>query len=242
MTCDYKVLIVDDDLRLRNLISTYLEQQGFQVALAVDARDAFHKINTSAPNIIILDINLPGIDGLSICHKLRQMGINTPIIILTARGEESDRIHGLEIGADDYLTKPFNPRELVARIRAILRRHDTAISSHFEGDASIYRFDKYVFDVKKQALFTNGEVIHLSSGEFALLHLLLREVGKPLSRDQLVARMASREHQPDQRAIDMLVSRLRKKLDSDSSETSLIRTLRGVGYILVGDVLVDRRL
>lgn len=233
-----RVLIVDDDERLRDLVSSYLMQNGFYVEVAACGEDAFQSISTGAIDIIILDINLPGADGLSICQKLRRSGVSTPIIMLTARSEDSDRINGLEIGADDYLTKPFNPRELVARIRAVLRRYDSNDKTSHHTKSLIYRFSHYLLDTKKQVLFMNDELVHLSSGEYLLLEILLLNAGKALSRDQLVLSMTSREHQPDQRAIDMLISRLRKKIDRTDTEVSLIRTLRGVGYIFVADVTV----
>lgn len=240
MNSGFQALIVDDDVRLRKLISTYLEQQGFNTFQANDGQEAIEKILSSSYDIVILDINLPGISGLTVCKNLRQSGVSIPIIILTARGEESDRIHGLEIGADDYLAKPFSPRELVARIRAILRRSSVVNEdSLFTGVKLKYRFGDFVLDLTRQALFFGDEVIHLSSGEFALLHLFLLESGKPLTREYLVAKMVSREHQPDQRAIDMLVSRLRKKLDRAGDELSLIRTLRGLGYIFVCNVYAE---
>lgn len=234
------ILIVDDDNRLRSLISTYLEKEGFNPLPAKSGEDALPVIYEKQPHLIILDINLSGVDGLSVCRKLRHSGIQTPIIMLTARGEESDRIHGLEIGADDYLTKPFNPRELVARIRAVLRRQVIAGFALYETDAVCYQFSVFELDMKTQSFIKGGEDLRLTNGEFALLHLLILEAGKPLSRDQLVARMASREHHPDQRAIDMLVSRLRKKLDPVDAKESLIRTLRGVGYMLVADVTIKK--
>lgn len=234
------ILIIDDDDRLRSLISTYLEKEGFNPISVRSGEHAPQVIYEKQPHLIILDINLGGIDGLALCRKLRHSGIQIPIIMLTARGEEADRIHGLEIGADDYLTKPFNPRELVARIRAVLRRQAIAGFGLYETDAVLYQFSAFELDMKTQSLLKGGEDLHLTSGEFALLHLLILEAGKPLSRDQLVARMASREHRPDQRAIDMLVSRLRKKLDSADVNESLIRTLRGVGYMLVADVTIKK--
>lgn len=240
MSAPSQVVIIDDDERLRSLISSYLSQQGFEVHAAASGEEAFLLIHEKKPELIILDINLPGADGLSICRKLRHTGLTTPIIMLTARGDDSDRIHGLEIGADDYLTKPFNPRELVARMKAVLRRQSPAGFALFETDSVVYQFSGYTLDLKNQIFTKNGEVLHLSSAEFALLHLLVLEAGKPLSRDLLVARMASREHQPDQRSIDMLVSRLRKRLDETGSTNSMIRTLRGVGYILIADVVVEK--
>ncbi len=234
------ILIVDDDDRLRGLISAYLEKEGFKPLTARSGEDALRMVYERQPHLIILDINLTSMDGLAVCRKLRHKGIQTPIIMLTARGEESDRINGLEIGADDYLTKPFNPRELVARIRAVMRRQAIAGFALYETDAVCYQFSVFELDMKTQSLLKGGEDLRLTSSEFALLHLLILEAGRPLSRDQLVARMASREHHPDQRAIDMLVSRLRKKLDPVDASESLIRTLRGVGYILVADVTIKK--
>ncbi len=240
MSTQYQILVVDDDERLRSLISSYLTQEGFDVNSASNSKEAYPIIYEQKPHLIILDINMPGVDGLTICRKLRQTGVDTPIIMLTARGNDSDRIYGLEIGADDYLTKPFNPRELVARIRAVLRRQTTAGFSLFETDSTVYKFGKFVFDLKNQSLTNHGENIHMSSAEFALLRLLILEAGKPLSREQLVARMTSKEHCPDQRAIDMLVSRLRKRLENSDVAGGLIRTLRGVGYIFVADVISEK--
>lgn len=242
MSSPIQIMVVDDDERLRSLISSYLSQEGFEVHTAASGEEVFPLIHEKNPELIILDINLPGADGLSICRKLRHAGLPTPIIMLTARGDDSDRIHGLEIGADDYLTKPFNPRELVARMKAILRRQGPAGFALFETDSVLYQFAGYTLDLKKQILTKDDQEIHLSSAEFALLHLLVLEAGKPLSRDLLVARMASREHQPDQRSIDMLVSRLRKRLDDSESGNSIIRTLRGIGYIMIADVLVEKSL
>lgn len=240
MTSSGRILIVDDDLRLRNLVSTFLDTQGFETCHAADGEKALQIFFANTFDVVILDINLPITSGLIVCKKIRRSGINIPIIMLTARGEESDRINGLEMGADDYLTKPFSPRELVARIRAVLRRYAIKNESLFESVKLKYRFGQYVLDLKKQQLLNGSEkVVHLSSGEFALLHLFLLEAGKPLTRDYLVAKMASREHQPDQRAIDMLVSRLRKKLNLNTDEVSEIRSLRGVGYMLIGDVAVE---
>lgn len=234
------IVIVDDDDRLRSLISTYLTKEGFNVFPMASGEDALKIVYEKQPNLIILDINLQGMDGLSVCRRLRNAGIQIPIIMLTARGEESDRIHGLEIGADDYLTKPFNPRELVARIRAVLRRQPISGFGLYETDSVVYQFSEFELDMKKQSLLKGGEDLRITSGEFALLHLLILGGGKPLSRDQLAARMASREHHPDQRAIDMLVSRLRKRLDVANANESLIRTLRGVGYILVADTTIKK--
>lgn len=235
-----RILIVDDDLRLRELLFRFLGEQGFEVKMVGNGRDMYRLMDYDFFDLLILDINLPGDDGLSLCRQLRQRGKRIPIIMLTARGEDADRISGLELGADDYLTKPFNPRELVARIRAVLRRQSVAGASLHEIALVVYRFGVFVLDLKQQALFRDREQVRLSSGEFALLRLFLTEVGQLLSRDVLVSRMTSREHQPDQRAIDMLVSRLRKRLDDPKANESMIRTVRGLGYMFVTEVITER--
>lgn len=239
MTAPISVVLVDDDLRLRSLLTRYLTDEGFEIQGAADGLEMQACLEASVPDLLILDINLPGEDGMSLCRKLRQSGVRLPIIMLTARGEEADRINGLELGADDYLTKPFNPRELVARMRAVLRRPAVIGAALHQTHMTLYRFGGFTLDLKRQMLLRAGNAVHLSSGEFALLRLFLSEAGKPLSRDQIVARMASREHQPDQRAIDMLVSRLRKRLDDSTMAESMIRTVRSVGYVFVADVTTD---
>lgn len=231
-----RILLVDDDVRLSGLLSRFLGEQKFDVRVAADGREMYRRLENTVFDLLILDINLPGEDGLTLCQQLRRRGNRIPIIMLTARGDDADRINGLEIGADDYLTKPFNPMELLARMRAVLRRQPTVRYELHDAHGVGYRFGEFLFNVREQMLYKGTETIHLSSGEFSLLRLFLNEVGKPLSRDQLVLRMASREHQPDQRAIDMLVSRLRKRLDTPSADESMVRTVRGIGYVFVADV------
>lgn len=233
------VLLVDDDVRLSGLLFKFLGEQGFDVKVAGNGRDMYRLLDCASFDLLILDINLPGDNGLVLCRQLRQRGSRMPIIMLTARGEDADRINGLELGADDYLTKPFNPRELVARMRAVLRRQSVSGSALHEMGSVTYRFGDFLFDAKQQVLLKSGEPIRLSSGEFALLRLFVNEVGQPLTRTKLVASMASREHQPDQRAIDMLVSRLRKRLDDPAVQESMIRTVRGVGYVFVAEVTTE---
>ena len=231
-----RILLVDDDVRLSSLLSRFLGEHQLDVRVAADGREMYRRLELSAFDLLILDINLPGDDGLTLCQQLRRRGKRIPIIMLTARGDDADRINGLELGADDYLTKPFNPMELLARIRAVLRRQPVAFELH-DAQGSGYRFGEFVLNVRQQMLYKGEEAIHLSTGELALLRLFLSEVRQPLSREQLVLRMASRAHQPDQRAIDMLVSRLRKRLDAPSATESMIRTLRGIGYMFVAEVV-----
>lgn len=234
-----RILLVDDDVRLSGLLFRFLGEQGFEVKLAANGRDMYRLLEHVFFDLLILDINLPGDDGLTLCRQLRQRGKRIPIIMLTARGEDADRISGLELGADDYLTKPFNPRELVARIRAVLRRHPLGALSLHETDSMCYRFGQFLLDTRQQLLLKGTEQIRLSTGEFALLRLFLTEVGQPLTRQQLVQRIASREYQADQRSVDMLVSRLRKRLDEASAHESMIRTVRGVGYVFVAEVATE---
>jgi two-component system phosphate regulon response regulator OmpR len=231
------VLLVDDDVRLSVLLSRFLGEQGFAVHLAANGKEMHRRLESNTYDLLILDINLPGDDGLVLCRQLRHRGNRIPIIMLTARGEDADRINGLELGADDYLTKPFNPMELLARMRAVLRRQPASAYTLHSTQGKTYRFGDFVLQIRQKLLCKGDEQIRLSSGEFALLRLFLAEPGQPLSRQQLMLRMASREHQPDQRAIDMLVSRLRKRLDEPMAAESMIRALRGIGYVLVADVV-----
>ena len=235
-----RVLLVDDDVRLSGLVSRFLGDQGFDVRTTVNGREMYRMLDGGLFDFLILDVNLPGDDGLELCRQLRRRGNQMPIIMLTARGEDADRIKGLELGADDYLTKPFNPHELVARMRAVLRRQPTTGFVLHEVGSVIYRFGDFVLDARQQLLFKGSEPIRLSTGEFALLRLFLTEAGQPLTRSQLVLRMALREHQSDQRAVDMLISRLRKRLDDPTATESMIRTLRGIGYVFVAEVVTEQ--
>ena len=231
-----RILLVDDDVRMSGLLSRFLGEQKFDVRVAADGREMYRRLESAAFDLLILDINMPGDDGLTLCQQLRRRGKRIPIIMLTARGDDADRINGLELGADDYLTKPFNPMELLARIRAVLRRQPATSFELHATQGRSYRFGDFVLNSRQQSLHKGSEAIHLSTGEFALLRLFLEEAGQPLTRDQLVLRLASREHQADQRAMDMLVSRLRKRLDTPGAAESMIRTLRGIGYIFVAEV------
>lgn len=231
-----RVLVVDDDVRLSGLLSRYLGEQGFSVEVAADGEEMYGALDRQAFDLLILDVNLPGEDGMVLCDQLRRRGNRIPVIMLTARGDGSDRVGGLELGADDYLTKPFNPRELIARMRAVLRRQPLASVALHQVSDICYRFNGFELDVSRQSLNKNGEQIHLSTAEYALLRIFLAEPGHPLPRELLVARMTSREFQSDQRSVDMLISRLRKRLDSMDDVNSMIRTVRGVGYMLVAEV------
>jgi len=228
-----KILIVDDDMRLRQMVMRYLDENGFKSSSASNANEMCKAIQRDTFDLYVLDINLPGEDGLRICQRIRLSGDVTPIIMVTARGEDIDRIIGLELGADDYLPKPFNPRELLARIRSILRRGSK--SHHVLHDEAnlTFIFGSFEFDGRARQLSQRGKNISLTTNEFALLKILIQCKGQVLSRAQLTGRLHSRDYTPDQRDIDMLVSRLRKQLQEDDPSVTYIQTVRGVGYVFI---------
>ena len=221
-----KVLIVDDDPALRDLLGRYLREQGFDVALVGDATEMDRYLQEQTPELIVLDLMLPGEDGLSIAKRLRS-DAGPPIIMLSARGEDIDRIVGLEVGADDYLAKPFNPRELLARIRAVLRRgHEPAKEGH-----STMRFGPYRLDTARRRLFRGSEPVALTSGEYALLEAFVQHPNRVLSRDQLVDLLKGYERSPFDRSVDVRVTRLRRKIEPDPSRPVYITTVWGEGYL-----------
>ena len=231
-----KIVVVDDDARIRDLLRRYLSQQGFDVLLAEDARALQRIMQRENVDLLVLDVMLPGEDGLSICKRLRSEGVRTPIIMLTAKGEDTDRITGLEIGADDYLGKPFNPRELLARIQAVLRRRPVAESPGApSAEQEIITFGDFVFDLGARSLQKNGQDIALTSGEFAMLKALARHPRQALSRDKLAQLARGREFEPFDRSLDVQVSRLRKMIEVDAAHPRIIQTVWGVGYVFVPD-------
>jgi two-component system phosphate regulon response regulator OmpR len=231
-----KILVVDDDLRLRDLLRRYLSEQGFQVVVAENAQ-AMNKLwMRERYDLMVLDLMLPGEDGLSICRRLRGGGDNTPIIMLTAKGEEVDRIIGLEMGADDYLPKPFNPRELVARINAVLRRKtpDEAPGAPSEQGQS-FQFGEFVLDLSTRNLKKNGENISLTTGEFSVLKVFARHARQPLSREKLMELARGREYEVFDRSLDVQISRLRKLIEQDPTNPQYIQTVWGLGYVFIPD-------
>jgi two-component system phosphate regulon response regulator OmpR len=231
-----KIVVVDDDARIRDLLRRYLSQQGFDVLLAEDARALQRIMQRETVDLLVLDVMLPGEDGLSICKRLRSEGVRTPIIMLTAKGEDTDRITGLEIGADDYLGKPFNPRELLARIQAVLRRRPVAESPGApSAEQEVITFGDFVFDLGARSLQKNGQDIALTSGEFAMLKALARHPRQALSRDKLAQLARGREFEPFDRSLDVQVSRLRKMIEVDAAHPRIIQTVWGVGYVFVPD-------
>ncbi len=231
-----KILVVDDDLRLRDLLQRYLTEQGFGVTTVSDAAGMDKTLARERYDLLVLDLMLPGEDGLSICRRLRGTRITLPIIMLTAKGEDVDRIVGLEMGADDYMPKPFNPRELVARINAVLRRRAAqsppgAPSSETESVS----FGGMTVDLAKRTLEKNGESVSLTTGEFALLKVLVSQPRTPLSRDKLMELARGREYEVFDRSIDVQISRLRKLIEKDPSKPAYIQTVWGFGYVFVPD-------
>lgn len=222
------LLVVDDDSETRELLSLYLGQQGFDVAVVEDgnAMDAWLADNST--DLVILDLMLPGEDGLSIARRL-QSNHRLPIVMISARGEELDRIVGLEVGADDYLPKPFNPRELLARIRAVLRRSAPHPEPEPDQDKNA-DFGDFRFDSERRALYQNDTEVELSRAEFDLLHVFLQRPNRVLSRDLIMDCLSGGDRDPFDRSIDVRVTRLRHKIEDDPSDPKFIRTVWGVGY------------
>lgn len=231
-----KLLVVDDDARIRDLLRRYLTQQGFEVLLAEDGKAMTRLMSRETVDLIVLDLMMPGDDGLSLCRNLRNARDLTPIIMLTAKGEDVDRIVGLEVGADDYLGKPFNPRELLARIHAVLRRRpptDVPAAPSMEGD--VIAFGPFVFDLGARSLRRGQEDLPLTSGEFAMLKALVRHPRVSLSRERLAQLARGRGFEPYDRSLDVQISRLRKLIETDPAAPRYIQTVWGVGYVFVPD-------
>ena len=224
-----KILIVDDDKALRDLIKRYLTENGYLALTAKDGDEMYQQLEQNTPDLIIMDLMLPGEDGLSLAKQIRSKG-NMPIIILSARGDEVDRIVGLEVGADDYLPKPFNPRELLARIRSVLRRTQSNPDQD-SSDSEDIVFGNYRFLPQSRQLFLNDEEIVLTSGEFTLLEVFVNNPNRILNRDSLLQLLKGYEHQPYDRSIDVRITRLRRKIEPDPAKPIYIRTIWGEGYM-----------
>ncbi|MEO1074046.1 MAG: response regulator [Pseudomonadota bacterium] len=232
MTGSSIVLVVDDEADIRESLCAHLERSGFAAASAASAAEARDWLSSHKADLVLLDIMMPGEDGLSLCRHLREVD-KTPVILLTALADDTDKIVGLEIGADDYVTKPFNPRELVARIRAVIRRAPSLTHSdvraqktqHFAG----WTFDEEQSEIKSK----DGVVVTLSAGEVAILKVFVEHVGEVLSRDDLMQHSRGRDTLAFERTIDNVISRLRKKIEIDPGNPRIIKTVRGGGYRLV---------
>jgi DNA-binding response OmpR family regulator len=223
-----KILVIDDDVELCTLVAEYLEPEGFQVETVHEGRQGLERALNGDQLLVVLDVMLPGMNGFDVLRQIRNTS-KIPVLLLTARGEDVDRIVGLEIGADDYLPKPFNPRELVARIRAILRR--TQGAEKIDEVPGIIRVGDIELDPATRTVTQTGKEVELTSVEFTLLQVLLREAGRVVTREHLVDAVLGRKFSPFDRSIDMHVSKVRKKLGDSDSGTDHIKTVRGVGYI-----------
>ena len=218
-----KILVVDDDPGLRELLLEYLSGQGFEVEAVADGVAMERYLQQHTASLVILDLMLPGEDGLALARKLRASG-NVPIIMLSARGEDVDRIIGLEVGADDYLAKPFNPRELLARIRAVLRRNEeTQVKAETGAAAMLQRFGAFQLDMNTRSLAKDGVDIALTAGEFNLLRIFVEHPNRVLNRDLLMDLMKGYERSPFDRSIDVRVTRLRRKIESDPAAPEFVR-------------------
>ena len=230
------LLLVDDEAAIREPLGQYLQRAGFRVSEAGNAADARKILAGSAIELVVLDIMMPGEDGLSLCRSIREQG-ELPVILLTARTEETDRIVGLEMGADDYVLKPFSPRELVARIKTILRRAGNGTARETQASASLYRFEGWTLSADDWTLSGPDEVaIPLSTADYRLLHAFVTHPRQVLSRDQLLDLTQGREAHAFDRSIDNQISRLRRKLEDDARSPTLIKTVWGVGYMFAADV------
>ena len=231
-----KIMVVDDDPRLRELLEHYLSQQGFDVRTAENAEELYRLLPKSAVDLLVLDVMMPGDSGLDICRRLRANKETTPIIMLTAKSEELDRITGLEVGADDYLTKPFNPRELLARINAVLRRRPAQEAPGAPSNSQeVVVFGPYTFDIASRKLQRHGEELPLTTGEFAMLKTLVRHPRQPLSRDKLAQLTRGRDIKPTDRSLDVQISRLRRLIEEDAAMPRYLQTVWGIGYVFVPD-------
>ena len=230
------VLVVDDDREIRDLLARFLRGHGYRIETAADGREMFAALGAGRFNLIVLDLMLPGEDGLSLCRRVRADS-DLPIIMLTAVGEDTDRIVGLEVGADDYLPKPFNPRELLARIRAVLRRATTVHGQPEGGRSGSLEFHGWMLDVARRCLHApDGAPVELTAGEYGLLLAFLEHPGRVLTRDRILDLTRGREAGPFDRSVDIQVSRLRRKIEDDPKRPALIKTVRSGGYVFAGEV------
>jgi len=244
-----KILLVDDDHAILRMLSKYLCKEGFDVQCALNGQEAFQHIEEDCPDVILLDINLPDEDGLSIAQKIRRLDGDVGIMMVTGKKDVIDRVVGLEVGADDYLSKPFHLREVLARIRSILRRKkpikkknvketmETPDNIHLETAVKCLRFSGWTVDLNARNLTApDGNSITLTSGDFRLLEVFLKNPGRVLSRDQILDFVAARQWQPFDRSVDSRVRRLRRKIEKNSNAPQFIKTVRGEGYLFSATV------
>lgn len=227
-----KILVVDDDLAIRNLLCQYLQKQGFAVKPLENGKALDNYLRHLQADLIILDLMMPGEDGLSIIKRLNSQ-CDIPIIMMSARGDDMDRIIGLEVGADDYLPKPFNPRELLARIRSVLRRQSSQKKRTNGQNEEIYTFGPFKMDTGNQVLLNDSEIVSLTSGEFSLLKIFVENPKRVLSRDNLLEKLKGYDCAPFDRSIDVRIMRLRQKIETDTAHPVYIKTVWGEGYQFV---------
>lgn len=230
-----KILVVDDDARLRHLLERFLTEHGYRVRSVEDVANMDRMLTREMFHLVVLDLMLPGEDGLSACQRLREADNQIPIIMLTAKGDEASRIAGLELGADDYIAKPFNPRELLARIKAVLRRQKQAVPGAPSRADNEVSFGDYRLSMATRELRKGDEVYMLTTGEFAVLKALVEHARETLSRDKLMNLARGREWDALERSIDVQISRLRRMIEPDPTKPRYIQTVWGVGYVFVPD-------
>ena len=229
-----KVLVVDDEPNIVDILRFNLQREGYEVLAAYDGPDGLRQAQTLSPDLILLDVMLPGMDGFHVCEELRKTDPLTPVIMLTAREEERDRVMGLELGADDYVVKPFSVRELMARVRTNIRRQEV-IAAPAEDETNLIRAGRITVDIGRQQLRKDGEPIDVSQREYELVKLLASSAGTVFSREQLLSQVWNYDYYGDTRAVDVAVRRLREKLEDDPASPRLLCTRRGGGYYLSGE-------
>lgn len=232
-----RVLVVDDESNIVDILRFNLQREGYEVLAAYDGADGLRQAQTEAPDLILLDVMLPGMDGFHVCEELRKTDKLTPIIMLTAREEERDRVMGLELGADDYVVKPFSLRELLARVRTNIRRQEVlnTVPAEAASETGLIRAGRITVDTGRQQVRKDGEAVDVSQREYELLRLLASSVGTVFSREQLMSQVWNYDFFGDTRAVDVAVRRLREKLEDDPAAPQLLCTRRGGGYYLSGD-------
>lgn len=239
MDAQAQILVVDDDRDISSLLADYLDSNGFHTLTAADGKAMWQILETTQPDLLVLDLNLPGEDGLALCRRLRASS-TLPVIMLTARGEPVDRILGLEMGADDYVPKPFEPRELLARIKSVLRRTHALPPNMAPPTTGRLHFAGWTMDLQARHLLNaDGVVVSLSGAEYRLLKILVDHHNRVLNRDQLLNLAKGRDADPFDRSIDLQISRLRQKLGDDAKSPQIIKTIRNEGYVLVSPVTQD---
>ncbi len=229
-----RILVVDDEPNIVDILRFNLQREGFEVIAAYNGPEGLEKARTEAPDLILLDVMLPGMDGFRVCEELRKTDRLTPIIMLTAREEERDRVMGLELGADDYVVKPFSVRELLARVRTNVRRQ-AVLTQESAGSAELLRAGRITVDIGRQTVLKDGTAVDVSQREFELLRLLAASAGTVFSREQLLSQVWNYDYFGDTRAVDVAVRRLREKLEDDPASPRLLCTRRGGGYFLSGE-------